>query len=302
METKYCKKCGEFKPISEFYESQNSLLCKYHHKEDAKKRKKEYRLNPKVKEKEKLKYQERKLRMWENYLLSNSKNRECENTLTVEDIKEIYNKQNGLCYWFKVPLIPSLIKKHPQQPSLDRLDNSKGYVKDNVVLSCYAANIGRNETNPDIWLDFLDVMFNKTNKTKDKINKSIQSLREKLKSIKDKEEFVIYDENLNQTVVTNLNQYCLENEISINTIHSSRKKIKRKTQKGLIVLNRSKNESVEKRIYILSSPDGIIHKLTSLRSFCLENGLSDSALQRVGKGELKHHKGWTCKYETIILK
>jgi hypothetical protein len=240
--------------------------------------------------------------MWENLLLNHSKSRECENTLTVEDISDIYKKQNGLCYWFKVPLIPSLIKKHPQQPSLDRLDRSKGYVKDNVVLSCYAANIGRNESNIDVWLDFLDVMFNKTNKTEYKINESIESLTKKLKEIDDKDEFVIYDENLNQTVVTNLNQYCLENNISPNTIHSSRKKIKRKTQKGLIVLNRSKNERIEKRIYLLKSPDGVDYRLTSLRNFCLLNGLSDSAIQRVGKGQLKHHKGWTCKYEKIILK
>ena len=302
METKYCKKCNEFKPITEFYESQNSLLCKHHHKEDGRSRKKQYRLNPNVKEKERLKYQERKIRMWANFLLSHSKTRECENTLKIEDIWEIYDKQKGLCYWFKIPLLPSLIKKHPQQPSLDRLDNSKGYVKDNVVLCCYAANIGRNETNIEVWSDFLDVMFNKTNKTENEINKSIKNLSQKLTEIDERDEFVIYDENLNKTIVRNLSQYCIKNNINPNTIHSARKKIKRKHQKGLVVINRSKNEQVEKRFYLLTSPEGVEHRVFSLRNFCLLNNLSDSALQRVGKGYLKQHKGWSCSYETITLK
>lgn len=302
METKYCKKCDEFKPISEFHESQRSLLCKYHHNEEGRRRKKQYRLNSNHKEKEKLKYQERKVRLWKNILLNNSKSRNCENTLTIDDITEIYNNQNGLCYWFKVPLLPSLIKKHPQQPSLDRIDNSKGYVKDNVVLCCYAANIGRNETNTEVWAEFTDVMFNKSTKTESRINEGIESLSEKINEVDDRDEFVIYDENLNQTITKNLRQYSLENNISLNTINSARKKINRKTQKGLMILNRSKNEQIEKRIYLLTSPEGVKYKLTTLRNFCLLNNLSDSALQRVGKGSLKHHKGWLCEYENIILK
>lgn len=80
------------------------------------------------------------------------------------------------------------------------------------------------------------------------------------------------------------------------------KKIKRNTQKGLIVLNRSKNETIEKRVYKLTSPDSVEFNLTSLRKFCLEYGLNDSALHRVGKGDLQHYKGWKCEYKTILLK
>jgi hypothetical protein len=69
-------------------------------------------------------------------------------------------KQNGLCHWFKIPLIPSHQKKHPQQPSLDRLDNNKGYTKDNVVLCCYSANIGRNEIDLGTWRTFLKLLLN----------------------------------------------------------------------------------------------------------------------------------------------
>ena len=87
--------------------------------------------------------------MWQNTLLHDSKNRKLEHTLTISDINDMFDKQNGLCYWFKIPLIPSNKTKHPQQPSLDRLDRTKGYNKDNVVLCCYSANIGRNENDLD---------------------------------------------------------------------------------------------------------------------------------------------------------
>jgi hypothetical protein len=300
MEVKYCKVCNEFKPISEFHKSQKTLLCKFHHNLQGKENKKKYRQNPKNLEKEKLKSQERRLRLWINRLLSHTKKRNCENTLSINEILEIYKKQNGLCYWFKVPLLPSLTKKHPQQPSIDRLDRFKGYTKDNVVLSCYAANIGRNETDVDVWKNFISLLF-KQELQENKIDYEIINLNKKIEELDNRDKFVIYDENLNQTVVKNLNEYARENKISQNTMRSSRKKTKRNTQKGLIILNRSKNESIEKRVYKLTSPDGDEFNLTSLRHFCVEHNLNDSALHRVGKGELKHYKGWKCEYKVILL-
>lgn len=296
METKYCKKCNEHKPITEFYESQNSLLCKYHHKEEGQKRKKIYRLDPKNKKKEKLKYHERKVRLWANTLLSSTKGRGSENDLTVDDILELYEKQEGKCFWFKLPLLPTTLKKHPQKPSLDRINRLKGYVKGNVVLSCYAANIGRNETPIEIWEDFLDVLFNGGNKTEKRINDVFNELNKKIDETDDRDEFVIYDGNFNHVVVKNLNQYAKDNNISMNTLMSCRKKINRNIQKGLIILNRSKKESVEKRVYILTSPNGEKFQVNSLRKFCIESNLNDSALHRVGKGEIGHYKGWKCEY------
>lgn len=302
METKYCKECCEYKPISEFHKSQKSLLCKFHHNLFGKELKVKYRQNPKNKEKERLKYQERKIRLWVNFLIHNSKTRDCEHTISVENILEIYKNQNGLCFWFKIPMIQSLTKKHPQQPSLDRIDRLKGYTKDNVVLCCYAANIGRNETDVEIWSNFVDVLLNKTDNTEERITSEILTLKEKLEKFDDRDEYVIYDENLNKTVVKNLNEYCRINNISFNTLRSSRKKIKRVPQKGIIVLNRSKGEQIEKRIYNVISPDGTEYVLSSLRNFCIENKLNDSALHRVGKGELNHYKGWKCEYQTVLLK
>lgn len=299
METKFCKECDEFRPIGEFYKSQKVLLCKYHVKERGKVSKKKYRESPENKKKEFLKYQERKIRLWPNFLLQNSKSRNCENTLTIDDILNLYKNQNGLCYWFKIPLVPSLTNKHPQQPSLDRLDINKGYTKDNVVLCCYSANIGRNETELSVWSNFIKLLHGSLGVVHDD---SVDDLYKKINEIDNRCEYVIYDENLNQEVTKNLNEYSKLKGISVNTIQSNRKKINRKTQKGLIILNRTNGESVNKRIYHLISPEKKEYRLYSLRKFCIENDLNDSALQRVAKGEIKSYKGWLCKYENITLK
>ena len=108
---------------------------------------------------------QRKVDAWEYYLWleakSSSKTRNLEFSIIVDDIKELYVNQNGECYWFGIELEPSLKPKHPYQPSIDRLDNSKGYTKDNIVLCCYSANIGRNRNTADDWKIFLfDVLLN----------------------------------------------------------------------------------------------------------------------------------------------
>jgi hypothetical protein len=62
-----------------------------------------------------------------------------------EDLKNIYDAQNEKCYWFAVKLDPMLIfdKHNPLSMSVDRLDNEKGYKKDNIVICCRLANLGR---------------------------------------------------------------------------------------------------------------------------------------------------------------
>jgi len=156
---KQCSKCKLIKSENDFYKSQRGSRCKECLLEVTRNYKRKKRLNPEQRKKEGIKQKERRFRLWQNTLANDSKNRGLENNLTVNDINEMFNRQNGLCYWFKVPLLPSNKSKHPQQPSLDRLDRTKGYTKNNVVLCCYSANIGRNENDQKTWEEFLKLLF-----------------------------------------------------------------------------------------------------------------------------------------------
>jgi hypothetical protein len=71
-------------------------------------------------------------------------------------VLELFERQGGRCYWLGVPLIPSTDKRGSQRPSLDRVDCSRGYTKDNVVLACKFANIGRQDVPADKFLEFLE--------------------------------------------------------------------------------------------------------------------------------------------------
>jgi hypothetical protein len=154
-----CSKCSEVKSDNDFYQSQRGNRCKECILIGTRKYKRKKRMDPEHIKSEGVKQKERRVRLWQNTLVNESKNRKLENNLTVQDINEMFDKQDGLCYWFKIPLIPSNRKKHPQQPSLDRLDPNKGYTKDNVVLCCYSANIGRNENDLETWEKFLSLLF-----------------------------------------------------------------------------------------------------------------------------------------------
>ena len=72
--------------------------------------------------------------------------------LNENDLEEIWQEQEELCYWFKIPLDlelifnnhPEYFPKHPLAPSVDRKDDKLDYTRDNVVICCRLANFGRN--------------------------------------------------------------------------------------------------------------------------------------------------------------
>lgn len=72
-------------------------------------------------------------------------------------LEALWHSQKGLCFWTGVPLkIGRQAKdRYPQKMSLDRLDNSKGYVRGNVVWSSAFANRGRGEASVEDFQVFL---------------------------------------------------------------------------------------------------------------------------------------------------
>ena len=56
-----------------------------------------------------------------------------------------FSKQDGKCYWTEFPIDPHCVyeKNNPLAPSLERLDESKGYIADNVVICLRLFNLGR---------------------------------------------------------------------------------------------------------------------------------------------------------------
>ncbi len=66
-------------------------------------------------------------------------------TITIEDLKKLWKRQDGLCHWLRIPMsLDDLYISHsPFAPSVDRLNNERGYHTDNIVLTTRFANRGR---------------------------------------------------------------------------------------------------------------------------------------------------------------
>lgn len=77
---------------------------------------------------------------------ANAKKRGLEFSLTKDDLLNQYNLQQGLCYYTGAPMkLVSTTTKLTNQAdldvvSVDRIDNDKGYLKDNIVLCCNGIN------------------------------------------------------------------------------------------------------------------------------------------------------------------
>lgn len=73
--------------------------------------------------------------------------------LTYEEVKDLWDKQKGLCALSKIPM--TFLKgsgKVPTNISLDRIDSSLPYTIDNVQLVCVQVNYMKNDLNKEQFL------------------------------------------------------------------------------------------------------------------------------------------------------
>lgn len=69
-------------------------------------------------------------------------------SLTLQDLKDQWEKQEGLCVYTNVKLTLPLYNNNPpltEQASLDRIDSSKGYIPGNIQFVCSCINLLKNK-------------------------------------------------------------------------------------------------------------------------------------------------------------
>lgn len=80
--------------------------------------------------------------------------RKLEFAVTLDDIKEIIERQGECCavtgLRFDLAARPARIA--PYQPSIDRIDSRKGYVRGNVRIVCFAVNVAIGEWGDAVFL------------------------------------------------------------------------------------------------------------------------------------------------------
>ena len=133
-----CNKCSEEKPLTEFnkagFKSDGTQRyrdqCKNCHNSNWK-----YRLMSRLTSRE------------SNRIRPNGYKRTClsrDRGINGAYLELMKQEQKGMCYWLNIP-IDFTLKDRLRKPSLDRLDNSKGYEIGNVVLTTVFANTGRRD-------------------------------------------------------------------------------------------------------------------------------------------------------------
>jgi len=84
------------------------------------------------------------------------KESEISKVLTLQDIKNQWENQDGKCAYTGIPMIHIGKKKDPRQASLDRIDSSKGYEKNNIHFVCLSINLAKIDFSDKVFKSFLN--------------------------------------------------------------------------------------------------------------------------------------------------
>lgn len=99
---------------------------------------------------------------------NNAKKRNINFNITEQEIIEIYNKQNGKCFYTNMDFD---IKKSKYTPSLDRIDSKQGYCKENCNLVLAIINNMKNEFSHS---EFIEAIYSVSDEF---INKTMQNMQ-----------------------------------------------------------------------------------------------------------------------------
>lgn len=79
-----------------------------------------------------------------------------ENTLTISDLAEIYNKFDGTCVYSNVKLSPNKKASIYKKVSFDRIDNNLPHIKENLQLTSVFMNLFRGSKKHEEFMEELN--------------------------------------------------------------------------------------------------------------------------------------------------
>lgn len=94
---------------------------------------------------------------------SNAKRRNIPYALSIYDLRDMYKEQGGKCHYTGVSMklhTKEVAKRDPLLLSIDRLDSSVGYTKENTVLCCWGCNALKGDHSVQTLYDMLALFFN----------------------------------------------------------------------------------------------------------------------------------------------
>ena len=158
----FCNKCKKWRPASKFNIDNNSL----HQNRGG--------LCSECKDCQRQRYYHERQRLFENddlalrYKLQQalkgtrrrSKEKNIYNDLTLDYLMYLWEKQKGLCALTGIPMTYKFYEGRVNTNlSVDRIDSTKGYSKDNVQLVCMAANQMKNDLSMEEFMNMCEVVL-----------------------------------------------------------------------------------------------------------------------------------------------
>ena len=147
---KYCKSCNMTKPVREFGKDKHSLDgLRFYCKECASKQVEKWVEDSKKHNIDK--YRDSKATIFRRFRRSargkywtlkyNSRKRGMSFNINIDDFVKWYESQPFSCYYCKLPFDgDNRPPSNPRAPTIDRQDNDKEYMLDNIVLACRRCN------------------------------------------------------------------------------------------------------------------------------------------------------------------
>lgn len=98
------------------------------------------------------------------YYFRTIKNRNKELNVTIDDLRDLWEKQEGKCFYTKINLVLSEftnINKNPiYSASIDRIDSSKGYIKGNICWVSRSVNYMKGTLSVDMFWELCEHIYN----------------------------------------------------------------------------------------------------------------------------------------------